>query len=369
MDDRGVLGRYRAESRGPSVLRQFSRKPLSRASSAACEAYDHDAIAPDELAWILEIHGVADGSHSLGEQQGLTPESLMPAPEPAPYEPPAAAETVPVPEVPEEPLELSAGVGFDLFAADAGDAADQSCPPSFDFDVPDLEAAERPEDESDLQPDVTDATRARQLAVQFLIEIGELDERNIDRITSIIAARRWATAQAKVRELVASRYPVEAVHLIFEVSEAWRHCEWLDQNAGGLRRFVSPLTWRDAARIVDFFGSDAEVDDIMEFVEAEHHVWRARPHLQGLYPQFKHYLLEERLAHETRRNDAGWMPNLDPHDERTFDGWINPEYSPEWWEDELSGRVAGCVAARLFIGESLADMLTWPEDSIGLLES
>lgn len=362
-----MLGRYRTDSCGPSLLKRFSRKPLARASSLSRDAYEHDAIAPDELAWILETHGVGGGSYSGGEPEQLVPEPRKPVPDPLAPEPPVAAEAAEA-EMAEVALELSSDVGLDLFEADAGDADDQGFPPPFDFDVPDLEAAEQPEDESDLQPDITDATRARQLAVQFLIEIGELDELNIDRITSIIAARRWATAQAKVRELVAARYPVSAVHLIFEVSEAWRHCEWLDQNAGGLRRFVSPLTWRDAARIVDFFGTDVEVDDIMAFVEAEHHVWRARPHLQGLYPQFKNYLLEERLAYETRRNDAGWMPNLDPHDERSFDGWINPEYSPEWWEDELSGRVAGCVAARLFIGESLADMLTWPEDSIGLVE-
>lgn len=368
MDEMGMLARYRAESGGPSVLRRFSRKPLARVSAASRDAYDHDAIAPDELAWILDTHGIGEGSRSGEEQERLVPEPQSSAPERVAPEPLAAAEAAQVPEIAEEAPALSTDGGFDLFEADVGDADDHNFPPPFDFDVPDLEAAEQPEDESDLQPDITDATRARQLAVQFLVEIGELDPLNIDRITSIIAARRWATAQAKVRELVAARYSVAAVYLIFEVSEAWRHCEWLDQNAGGLSRFVSPLTWRDAARIVDFFGTDVEVDDIMAFVEAEHHVWRARPHLQGLYPQFKNYLLEERLAYETRRNDAGWMPNLDPHDERTFDGWTNPEYSPEWWEDELSGRVAGCVAARLFIGESLADMLTWPEDSIGLVE-
>src|SRR3546814_6359369 len=108
----------------------------------------------------------------------------------------------------------------------ASDAAE------FDFPVPDIGGAEVPEVEADYTSEVSGETRARQLATNFLKRIGELTSEHVDWVTDIILARRWGTAQRKVVELYLARHSLKAIHRAFEVSQAWRDCDYLDERFG-----------------------------------------------------------------------------------------------------------------------------------------
>lgn len=349
-----ILRLKRPRVRGSTQPRQLSRGEAIRLPLPSSFSNRHDAMTPEDLDWLFAS---LDPTHESA-QEGVTPGSTLAVAGLASSD---ASHELPLPveadEVVSTPSVDAWNPTFNFLVPETDIASVDEPPEVLAFDVPDPGAAAEVEDDADLQPDISERTRANQLAGMLLRELDESSPRNIEYITNIILSRRWSSAQRKVRELLAAHYSVPAVHLIFEISEAWRQCDWLDQQVGEFHRHHTTLTWREAASLVDFLGEYADLGEVMDFVEVEHHAWRARPHLRRLHARFKDYLLLERIARESHNKAFGWFDCLDPHDGRSFDGWSNVEFSADWWEDELPGPVVRSVASRIFAGDSLESMI------------
>lgn len=340
--------------RAASLSRPLLAADSIKASAPDLSGYRHDETTPADLEWIFASLDDQPGSALHAEPADCIPKSVEQPSSELSDKPPLLDEILQ--EGPTSPG-LVSSPAFDYPVPEIDIASIEDLPDPGEFDVPDIGEAAKVEDDTDLQPDVSDSTRATQLASAFLREFDESSARNIEYIADIIRARRWSSVQRKVRELLAVHYSVSAVYLIFEVLEAWRHCEWLDQTTEEFGLFRSTLTWQEAASLVDFFGVGTDVAEVMDFVEIEHHVWRARSHLRRSHARFKDYLLKQRIAHESYSKDLGWFDCLDPKDGRTFDGWNNVEFTSDWWEEELPGPVVHSVPSRIFKGDSLENMI------------
>lgn len=247
--------------------------------------------------------------------------------------------------------------------------------PDISFLIPDVGGAEDTESDSDYFPEVSEETRARQLAFSFLSSIGELTNRHADWVTEIILARRWSSAQSKVLELWRVGHSIKAIYSAFLLSEAWRDCDFLDERLGECSGYAwylqsrPQLTWLEAIGLVTFHGEDSSVEEIMNFVESERYIWRQAPLLVQRFNRFKNYLLRHRIVDECRRPSMGWYRLLDPRDGRFFDGCTNPEYTMEWWEDDPPSRYdSRHTFQRIFMGDSLESLIPEPDDGLHWLE-
>lgn len=389
---------------GVSLLRWFRTKDRRRIHSSAStlvagaeidgpgelRQYDHDAVSDQELTELVgELAELMDSSApalavveeldgDTGDTSG-TPSHLS---EEVPEQ-----ETLTSCSGPELQLEISLCIGpqqtedcsdLDLPPADSDDSVDFEIPmvwqldgplPStIDFDPPDFHETHIAVEERDTEfvSEVTDDQRARQQAIQFLSSIGELQARHVDWIADIILRRRWSAAQLRVLALWRSGCSIQTIYVTFQLSEAWRDVDAFDQrldhgdaNWSHWGTACRPrLSWREAAVIVDFCGEDSTLEDLIEFVEAERHVWRDSSALSERYPRFKDYLLQYRLTDECRRSALGWYRTLDPKDGRFFGGDVNPEYSLQCWEDRIHGSAyVVAVDRHIFNGGSLDSLL------------
>lgn len=346
---------------------------------AGSDSYDHDAVSSEELdelfssiemercASVVEVpspgpdkslsaaaaeHGVSPQTDARGESPGV---------EIRRNDMPMEEGSADIPDTDEEWL----GAATPLGAAVASEAVE------FDFSVPEIGGAEVPEVEADYSSEVSGETRARQLATDFLKRIGELTSEHVDWVADIILARRWGTAQRKVIELYLARHSLKAIYRAFEVSQAWRECDYLDERFGealsqSWGSMASPrISWLEAVNLVSFVGEDASVEEILAFVDHERYLWRQTPYLIQRFPRFKQYLLDYRLSDECKRPCQGWYRTLDPNDGRFFDGCSNPEYTDECWEDDmLFSHSSQRTAHRLFTGHQLADLIPEQDDGI-----
>ncbi len=180
---------------------------------------------------------------------------------------------------------------------------------------------------------VSGTERATQLAMAFLQVEDLVNVRNLDLLTDIILERGWSSVQAQVRALVRTGYSVEQIHLMFQITGVWLHCVQSDILApdgwhGGHR-----LTWQQAARLLDVMGYDATIEEIADFLSAEQDVWSQLRRRSGELATFRDYLFRYRLSTHTQVDDGIWQSNLDPSDERSFDGTRHSLYSSDWWDE------------------------------------
>lgn len=343
------------EARRWSLVKQDRiRLSLRRRSSAVSPpveqvgllSYDHDAVDPRELAELLGLSpnsGVQDCSNSsvLAEAKesetrldlgaSVPPNTEMELPESVGKEA----------HIDVEPVDIEVDVvDLPYLEAELPDGIDTQ-PITLWFDPPADVFDESSTDGDDEGAEVTDAARAKQLAIRFLEAIGELNPLNVTRIVEIILARKWSRAQLIVKDLLNSGFDLEHVHQAFLVSEAWRQCDALDERLGAeawgrWSTLCRPrISWLESVRLVEFVGSDMTAAEVMDFADAERHVWRTSVRLRTRYPRFKDYLFSYRIADESPHRDVGWFRTLDPRDGRFFDGTGNPEFTPDWWDDEL----------------------------------
>lgn len=208
--------------------------------------------------------------------------------------------------------------------------------------------AEIPEPEDDLTPNadfelatgVHATERAMQQALEFLQDAGLSNTRNLDLLTDIILERGWSSVQAQVKSLVHAGYSVDQIHLMFQITGVWLQCVQSETLApegwhGGHR-----LTWHQAARLLDVMGYDAEVEEIADFFCTEQEAWnelRRWPEPLAQWPgalaTFRDYLFKYRLSIRTEVGEGIWQSNLNPSDERSFDGARHGLYSPDWWDE------------------------------------
>lgn len=257
---------------------------------------------------------------------------------------------------------------WDLFS-------DEALSSDFILDVPDFNLDESDES-ADFMPEIRIEKRARQQAIAFLISIGELTGRHVSWIVEIILARRWSASQRKVIELLQSGFSLRSIHLSFILSEYWRDSDAFDERFDEIVRghaWMSDcqprLSWWQSIQLITFHGEDCNLEEVIEFIEEERHVWRRSRTLTRRFPQFKNYLLRQRMADECRLPSGDWHRMLDPHDSRRFDGSTNPEYTTQWWEDEIpviGG--ANYIRRRIYMGESLGCLVLEPDDGLHWLE-
>ena len=234
---------------------------------------------------------------------------------------------------------------------------------------------DEPSPEVDDTPEISDSSRAEQLAIQFLKGVGEISSLNVARISEIILARRWSRAQVAVKELLNSGVELFHIHQAFLVSEAWRQCDAMDERLGGetMSRWYEVsrprITWLESVRLVEFVGVDMSVADVMDFAETERHTWRGSLRLRAQYPRFKDYLFGYRIATESRQEDGGWFRTLDPRDGRFFDGTVNPEFTSDWWDDSLpSSRGREHLTRLIFNGCPLGHLVADPDSEMEWFE-
>lgn len=180
--------------------------------------------------------------------------------------------------------------------------------------------------------------RAMQQALAFLQEEGLDSARNLDLLTDIILERGWSSVQTQVRALVRAGYSVDQLHLMFQITGVWLHCVQSDILApdgwhGGHR-----LTWQQAARLLDVMGYDATIEEIADFLSAEQDIWSQLRRRSGELATFRDYLFRYRLSTHTQVDDGIWQSNLDPTDERSFDGTRHSLYSSDWWDEPTGNR-------------------------------
>ena len=243
------------------------------------------------------------------------------------------------------------------------------------LDVPDF-CIEELDEYVDFIPEIRVEDRARQQAIAFLVSIGELTNIHVSWIVEIILARRWSAAQRKVIELIQSGFSLRSVYLSFILSEYWRDSDVFDERFDEVTRGYAwmsscqpRLSWWQSIQLITFHGEDCDLEVVIEFIEEERHVWRRSRTLTRRFPQFKDYLLRHRIADECRLPSGDWHRMLDPRDSRTFDGSTNPEYTTQWWEDEITPiGDANHVQRRIYMGESIGSLIAEPDDGLHWVE-
>lgn len=369
--------------------RSIQRKSVSLINPpvdpTSAQPYDHDAVGPGELADLLGFSEPAETKESEEEieapvqSEGASRLSVLAQPFESEPDEPVSETTV---QVGNEAADFKSGsdaddldltyLGYEL----RGGVGAASV--ALEFDLP----ADEPvglTPEIDDTPEISDSSRAEQLAIQFLKSVGELNPLNVARISEIILARKWSRAQVVVKELVGSGFEISHIYQAFLVSEAWRQCDAMDERLGGetLTQWYEVsrprITWLESMRLVDFVGVDMSVAEVMEFSEIERHIWRGSARLRARYPRFKDYLFGYRIATESRQQDGGWFRTLDPRDGRFFDGTVNPEFTSDWWDDGLpSSRGREHLSRLIFKGCPLGYLVAEPGNEMdwfdGLLD-
>lgn len=367
---------------------------MQRPNATGGNRYTHDAISDDELFDLIgyatsgavappgppELPAKAKECVSRDERvefEGAELRSFV-----LPQRPETAGAAAPVEGQPDaEDAVDAAGLfvhdadldGLELEFVDLDGSEIESQALSFDILDIDVEEEDEPEDS---QHGIDREQRARQQAIAFLAAIGELTGQHVEWVVEIILARRWSTAQGRVHELWCSGYSVRAIHMAFLLVEAWRESDAYDERLDGYPRRAAwmsacrpQLSWWEAMQIVAFHGDDCSIDEMLIFIEAERHIWRSSSRLRGRFTRFKEYLLRQRIADECRSPGGGWYRTLDPRDGRSFDGSGNPEYTDQWWEDELPA-LGGSqyVQRRIYMGEQLGTLIVEPDDGLHWLE-
>ncbi|KAB7764940.1 hypothetical protein [Xanthomonas sp. LMG 12462] len=245
------------------------------------------------------------------------------------------------------------------------------------FEVPDFKFDQSGQP-TDFVPEIeiTHDARALQQAIEFLRRIDELSCRNVAWIADIILARRWSAAQRCVVELLKSGFSLRSIYLSFLLSEHWRESDVYDERFDqGLHQFswqrscFPRITWEEAVQLIAFHGEDCTLEEVIEFIEQERELWRRSSALKRDFPRFKGYLLRQRLAKACQVPSGLWYRTLDPRDARRFDGSANPEYTSQWWEDELP--VVGGVSylqRRIYVGDPLSFLIVELDDGLHWLE-
>ncbi|MFM2289321.1 MAG: hypothetical protein RL684_2464, partial [Pseudomonadota bacterium] len=149
------------------------------------------------------------------------------------------------------------------------------------------------------QPDITSADRARQLARMFLLSVGEARSPLIDLVQEIILARGWSAAQVQVRALFEHGFSISSIHSAFELSDAWRDNSMLDEQIDfgtSWPLLCNPrISWSQAGTIVRYLGDEATLEELLDFVDAEHERWSGSGRFRAIFPRFKDYLFGHRL--------------------------------------------------------------------------
>ena len=328
----------------------------SSAHGGTTSDYDYDRITKDDLL-LLGIATAESASDRWSVDSGLPTfvtvrsedgpsEIELPrseSPHPIAGESPSVPEalTPSQPEVPEIPQS-----DFDLPLDDEGDdfasvgAADGDPEVPWHLEVPEPDDERSSDEAAEFPGVVSGSERAMQLAMSFL-QVEELvSVRNLDLLTDIILERGWSSVQTQVRALVRAGYSVQQIHLMFQITGVWLHCVQSDILApdgwhGGHR-----LTWQQAARLLDVMGYDATLEEIADFLSAEQDVWSELRRRSGELATFRDYLFRYRLSTHTQVDDGIWQSNLDPSDERSFDGTRHSLYSSDWWDEPTGDSVS-----------------------------
>lgn len=338
---------------GNSTLTPADQRGVDIDGSGQVEAYDHDFVSQEDLSNLLggDMLPSSTPPKSLRSAHDQPQQTAEPAWEPIPVALVASEVLDPLwvdDDLPSRPVNGHPGAvamrverpddRFEerLVLLASYDVPSESVDLDLDssvFDVPDIDEGVGAEE--DLIPEITDGRRARQLALAFLLRMGEQPKNaNLEKISDIILVRRWSAAQLQVQALLEAGFSLDEVFGAFTLSEEWRQSDALDEQIGvkaGLNGYCNPrLTWLESARLYRTFES---TEVAFHFVESERYIWRDNAWLRHKFPHFKDYLLKQRLSEETRA-DNGWIRNLPSNDPRLFGGASNPEYSEDWWEDQ-----------------------------------
>ncbi|QOW20220.1 hypothetical protein INQ41_04090 [Lysobacter ciconiae] len=332
--------------------------------------YDHDRVTNDDLLLLGIGAGESASDHRWVSDSGfpnLVTELDAPptatgrlsreSHEPAAEEPSAVPEPIAHPtldffvDVPNTELELPLDEDVDEFAGGWSTREESEVP--WHLEVPEPDDVHSSGGAVEFPGGVLGSERAIQLAMAFLQTEDLVSVRNLDLLTDIILERGWSGVQTQVRALVRAGYSVEQIHLMFQITVVWLHCVQSDILApdgwhGGHR-----LTWLQAARLLDVMGYDATIEEIADFLSAEQDVWSQLRRRSGELATFRDYLFRYRLSTHTEVDDGIWQSNLDPTDERSFDGTRHCLYSSDWW-DEPTGNIEPELPALLRSGYDLS---------------
>lgn len=181
---------------------------------------------------------------------------------------------------------------------------------------------------------------ARRLARQFLFATDEYCAESIDLLGEIIEANGWSAAQVQIRALVSRDCTIREIHRAWQLRELWCEANPLharfDENAHLPSVYSSRLTWLQAVLLLEHYSWLEHADDVLVELEKQLGHWHLHPELRRRYPIFKDYVLSYRIVTSDPKYGFGLQVNLDPRDERTFDGFLN-DCQPEWWHDECDG--------------------------------
>ena len=195
---------------------------------------------------------------------------------------------------------------------------------------------EAPEQNDSSTPSRT--TTSRRLAREFLLSVDELSPENVQLLGDIIEQKGWSATQVQIRALFLHGTSMQTIHHAWQLRELWQYAHHLhaaaEEEISYRVHHSSLITWIQAVVLIEHFYWVDDPEEVISELEQLADHWSRHPELTRTYPVFKDYLFRYRLARIDHRHDLGLQINLDPHDERTFDGRANGCLR-EWWHDEI----------------------------------